>query len=41
MTEQDPVNANNGDEKADALAATAVIALVIGAVVYWLQGMPV
>ena len=28
------------DDKVDALAATAVITIVVAAVVYWLSGMP-
>lgn len=38
MSEQ-PSNYNDG--LTDAIAATAVIALVVGTTIYWLSGMPV
>ena len=40
MTDSQNVDQSNGDDSADAFAATVVIALVIGAVVFWLSGMP-
>lgn len=40
MTDSNSVDQNNGDETADAFAATVVIAIVIAAVVFWLAGMP-
>ncbi len=33
-------NNNYNDGAADAIAATAIIALVVGTVVFWLSGMP-
>jgi len=33
-------NEQNHDGGADAIAATAIIALVVGCVVFWLSGMP-
>ncbi|MGK0500930.1 MAG: hypothetical protein ACJAYG_002584 [Oceanicoccus sp.] len=38
MSEQ---QSDGNDGMNDAIAATAVIALVVGTVVYWLSGMPV
>ncbi len=40
MSEEN-VNADNNDEKVDAFAATAIITIVVGTVVYWLSGMPI
>ena len=33
-------NKDQGDGRADAIAATAVLGLVIATVVYWLSGFP-
>jgi hypothetical protein len=40
MSEQDQSIEDTGDGWADAMAATAVIALVVGTLVYWLSGFP-
>ena len=40
MTEDGPVQDNDSDGWADAAAATAVIALVVGTIVYWLSTFP-
>ncbi|MEP5763121.1 MAG: methionine synthase [Halieaceae bacterium] len=40
MSEHTQADKDSGDGMADAVAATAVIAVVIAAVVYWLAGMP-
>lgn len=40
MTDSHHVDQPNSDETADAYAATIVIALVVGAIVFWLSGMP-
>jgi hypothetical protein len=40
MTEQNQAAKDSGDGMADAIAATAVITIVIAAVVFWLSGMP-
>ncbi len=31
---------DSGDARADAIATTAIVAIVIATVVYWLSGMP-
>lgn len=36
-----PITADAGDDKADAVAAIALIAIVVATVAYWLSGMPV
>ena len=45
MSHHEPTTLNSttqdsGDGCADAFAAIAIMALVIGAVVFWLHGMP-
>ena len=44
MAEQISDQASNdkdpGDSRADAIATTAVVAIVIATVVFWLAGMP-
>lgn len=39
IQQQQSDSSNHGDGKADAIASIAVIALVVSAVVFWLQGM--
>ncbi|HEY3699506.1 MAG TPA: methionine synthase [Spongiibacteraceae bacterium] len=43
MSQHDPIptqsSQGDSDGKADALAAVAIIALVVGAVVFWLKSM--
>ena len=43
MSQHEPTQTQNtqdsGDGKADAFAAIAIIALVVGAVVFWLHSM--
>jgi len=34
-------SSQDGDDKADAFAAVALIAIVVATVAYWLSGMPV
>ena len=34
------VDKDSGDGRADAIAATAIIGIVIATVVYWLNGFP-
>ena len=36
----DDINNDNGDGTADAIAATAVIAIVVFSLYLWLSGMP-
>lgn len=40
MTEQNSTPENNESDMADALAVTALIAVVVGCVAFWLAGMP-
>jgi hypothetical protein len=40
MSEQNQVSNEEADGMADAIAATATIAVVVAAVVYWLSGFP-
>lgn len=39
MSDQQPAKYNDGLN--DAFAATAVIAIIVGTIVFWLSGMPV
>ncbi len=40
MSDENQVSNDDGDGMADAIAATATIAVVVGAVVFWLSGFP-
>ena len=40
MSEENQAVNDKGDGTADAIAATAVITIVIAAVVFWLSGFP-
>lgn len=45
MSHHEPTTSNSGiqssgDGCADALATVAIIALIVGAAVFWLHGMP-
>jgi hypothetical protein len=40
MSEQNQAVNDKGDNIADAIAATAVITIVIAAVIFWLGGFP-
>ena len=40
MSEENHTVNDEGDGVADAIAATAVISIVIAAVVFWLSGLP-
>lgn len=36
----DQQQSDSGDSRADAIATTAIFAITIAAIVYWLAGMP-
>ena len=40
MTDQHQGQKNPADARADAIATTAIVAIVITWVVYWLSGLP-
>ena len=40
MSDENRIAKDAGDGRADAIAATTVIAVVIAAVVFWLSGFP-
>lgn len=40
MTENNQTQKDSGDGRADAIATTAVVCIIIATVVFWLSGMP-
>ncbi len=40
MTEDNATQKDSGDGRADAIATTAVVSIIIAWVVFWLSGLP-